>query len=98
IFSRHWSSDVCSSDLVLCGLQKYIQDHLMRRITREEVEEAALICEQHGIPFNRAGWMTIVDRHGGFLPIEVRAVPEGTPVPLGRWEERRVGYEIVHGQ
>ncbi len=69
-------------EVVLFGLQKYIQDHLMHRITREEVEEAARICEQHGIPFNREGWMTVVTRHGGFLPIEVRAVPEGTPVPL----------------
>lgn len=28
--------------------------------------------------FNRAGWQYIVDTHGGKLPIEIKAVPEGT--------------------
>jgi nicotinamide phosphoribosyltransferase len=31
--------------------------------------------------FNRAGWEYIVNRHGGKLPVTIRAVPEGTVVP-----------------
>ena len=37
----------------------------------------------HGVPFNRAGWDRIVSVHGGFLPIEIKALPEGRPVPCG---------------
>ena len=31
--------------------------------------------------FNEAGWRYIVDKHGGKLPLEIRAVPEGLVVP-----------------
>lgn len=37
----------------------------------------------HGVPFNRAGWEAIVTDHGGFLPIEIKALPEGMMVPSG---------------
>lgn len=65
------------------GLQKYIRDVLMKPITKRDVEEAKQFCEQHAVPFNYDGWMRIVNVHNGLLPIEIRAVPEGTPVPLG---------------
>ncbi|HEY0860810.1 MAG TPA: nicotinate phosphoribosyltransferase, partial [Pseudoxanthomonas sp.] len=43
--------------------------------------EAREVFSAHGEPFNDAGWRDIVDRHGGHLPIRIRAVPEGTVVP-----------------
>lgn len=70
-------------EVVMFGLQKYIKDVLMKPITKQQVEEAKLFCEQHGVPFNYEGWMIIVNEHRGFLPISIRAVPEGTPIPLG---------------
>lgn len=33
--------------------------------------------------FNLAGWMHVVNDHNGYLPISVRALPEGTTVPVG---------------
>ena len=36
----------------------------------------------HGEPFNRTGWQHIVDMHGGKLPIRIRAVKEGTILPV----------------
>ncbi len=33
--------------------------------------------------FNEAGWMRIVNTHGGCLPVVIRAVLEGTTVPTG---------------
>ena len=35
----------------------------------------------HGEPFNRAAWAHLVERHGGRLPIRIRAVAEGRVVP-----------------
>ena len=70
------------SEVVMFGLQKYIKDQLLTPITKRDVEEAKLFCEAHGTPFNYEGWMRIVKVHNGFLPIEIRAVPEGTPVTL----------------
>jgi len=32
--------------------------------------------------FNYAGWMHILNAHGGRLPLKIRAVPEGTSVPV----------------
>ena len=33
--------------------------------------------------FNKEGWQYILDEHGGFLPIEIKAVAEGSPVDVG---------------
>jgi nicotinamide phosphoribosyltransferase len=38
--------------------------------------------EAHGVPFNEEGWKYIVQNHNGYLPIEIQAVPEGTPVAM----------------
>lgn len=71
------------TEVVHFGLQKYIKDVLLKPITKRDVEEARDFCEKHGEPFNYDGWMRIVNVHGGFLPVTIYAVPEGTPVPLG---------------
>ena len=34
------------------------------------------------VPFNEAGWRYIIEHHGGRLPIKIKAVPEGTSVPV----------------
>ncbi|TKR88888.1 hypothetical protein L596_013060 [Steinernema carpocapsae] len=31
--------------------------------------------------FNEAGWTHIVEKHNGYLPLQIRAVPEGSVVP-----------------
>jgi nicotinamide phosphoribosyltransferase len=36
----------------------------------------------HGEPFNEEGFMHIVRDHGGNLPVRIRAVPEGSVVPV----------------
>lgn len=62
------------------GLQAWLYKVLQKPVTLEDVENAAWICGQHGVPFNRKGWEHIVAKHGGYLPLEVEAVPEGTLV------------------
>ena len=64
------------------GLQYILDKYLTRRITKEDVEEARTLIEAHGEPFPYGGWMRVVNVHGGKLPLEIRAVPEGTLVPI----------------
>ncbi len=70
---------------VFFGLQPYLRSYLAGSVvTAEDVEIADRLAAAHfGRPgiFNRAGWMHIVEQHGGRLPVEIRAVAEGTPVP-----------------
>jgi len=68
--------------VVLAGLQIFIHGYLSKRVTKQHIDQAEKFCEKHGVPFNRAGWEIIVNEHGGLLPVEIRAAPEGTPVPL----------------
>ncbi len=62
------------------GLQAWMLKTLNTPVTLEDVDNAAWICNQHSVPFNRAGWEHIINEHGGLLPLVIEAVPEGTLV------------------
>ncbi len=71
-------------DVVFFGLQGIIKRYLLQPVTRADVEEAQEFVRAHlgsDELFNRAGWMHVVEEHGGRLPVRIRAVPEGLPVP-----------------
>ncbi|NEX93376.1 nicotinate phosphoribosyltransferase [Caulobacter sp. 17J65-9] len=63
------------------GLQAILKQEFCTPVTRAHVEEAAELLPAHGLPFNRAGWELLIDRHGGRLPLEIRAIDEGAVVP-----------------
>ena len=63
------------------GLQAFIRDYLMRPITLEDIDEAEATEREQGMHFNRENWMGILNDHGGYLPVEIEAVPEGTVLP-----------------
>lgn len=65
---------------LMFGLQP-ILEVLETRITKEMVEEAEIFFKAHGEPFNTEGWMYIVEKLNGKVPLRIRAVPEGTIVP-----------------
>lgn len=67
---------------VMFGLQYILLKYLSTPITRHMVELARANWTDHGMPFNYDGWMRIVTEFNGRLPLRVRAVPEGTVVPL----------------
>jgi len=67
---------------VFFGLQAFIKEYLLSPITQEDIDIADEILTLHGEPFNRAGWQYILDKHAGYLPVVIRAVPEGTVVPV----------------
>ncbi len=67
---------------VFFGLQMFLQEYLARPVTQADIGEAEELLAAHGVPFNRAGWQLILDRHGGHLPLEIAAVAEGTRLPV----------------
>jgi nicotinamide phosphoribosyltransferase len=68
---------------VFFGLQAFVKKYLMSNITAQDVEFADELMRVHGVPFNKAGWMSIVLGYGGRLPITIEAVDEGTVMPVG---------------
>lgn len=67
---------------VMFGLQAFIKEYLLEPITQADIDIADEILTAHGEPFNRSGWEYILRVHKGFLPLVIRAVPEGTVVPV----------------
>lgn len=47
----------------------------------EDIIEAESMWTAHGLPFNREGFEYILRVHGGYFPVRIEAVPEGTVVP-----------------
>jgi len=72
-------------EVVFFGLQYLLHEYLAGAVVRREhVDEAEAFFAAHlGQPriFHRAGWEHVLARHGGRLPLAIRAVPEGTVVP-----------------
>lgn len=64
------------------GLQMFLKEYLCRQVTVEQVEFADAFYAAHGEPFNKAGWMRVIEKYDGYLPVRVRAVPEGVVVPV----------------
>jgi len=67
---------------VFYGLQMYLKEYLSRPITQEMIDDAEAFWKVHGEPFNKEGWEYILKEHNGYLPVRVRAVPEGMVVPI----------------
>lgn len=67
---------------VFFGLQAFVKEYLLTPITQEDINIADEILTAHGEPFNRAGWEYILSAHNGYLPVRIRAVEEGTVVPV----------------
>jgi nicotinamide phosphoribosyltransferase len=67
------------------ALQYYVHEVLMKPITQHDIAEADEFVTAHLGPgiFNRDGWGHILRVHGGYLPLNVRAVPEGYFIPTG---------------
>lgn len=64
------------------GLQAFIREYLMHPITLEDIDEAEFTEREQGMHFNRDNWLGVLNDHGGYLPVEIEAVPEGTVLPV----------------
>lgn len=68
------------------GLQHILKEYLVGPVvTAEAIAESRELSRDYfgdaGI-FNEAGWQRILEVHGGRFPVEIRAIPEGTRVPI----------------
>lgn len=63
------------------GSQMWAKKNLMSVPDMAQIDEAAMIWEAHGEPFNYEGWKSINEL--GYLPLEIKALPEGLVVPGG---------------
>jgi len=78
-------------EVVFFGLQYFLKRYLVGQVvTERKIREAERYFQQHfshpiwGYDeklFNKRGWDTICQRHGGRLPVVIKAVPEGTVLP-----------------
>lgn len=71
---------------VFFGLNYIIKKHLVGQVvTKEYIDIAEMFWNAHfgykGL-FNRDMWEHILNTHNGYLPIRIKAVPEGTVVPV----------------
>lgn len=65
------------------GLQMWLKKFMTIQITVAHIDEAEAFAASHGEPFSRASWMKVVEKYNGYMPLTIRAVPEGTPVRSG---------------
>jgi len=83
------------SEVTFFGLQYFLKEYMVGQVvSREKIEEAFDVCQHHfggefiapGLTnpgnFFRDGWEYILSKHGGRLPVKIKAVPEGMSVPL----------------
>lgn len=69
------------TETVFFGLQYLLKRYFTRPFTKENVLEANEVITAHGEPFNLQGWLSLIEKHNGTLPLRVRAVAEGSIVP-----------------
>jgi len=69
------------------GFQILLKENLVGRVVEKwMIDEARVISEHHlgdEKNFNIVGWERILEEFGGYLPLEIKAVPEGTCLPNG---------------
>jgi nicotinamide phosphoribosyltransferase len=70
---------VKNETIIPFGLQMAIKKYLLTPVTLDDIEEAEELLPLHGLPFNREGWLKIVNEYNGLLPITIKGVLEGTP-------------------
>lgn len=67
---------------VFFGLQAILKNEFSQPVTRADIEEAESVLVPHGLPFHKGGWDLLLDRHGGYFPLDIRAQAEGTVAPV----------------
>jgi nicotinamide phosphoribosyltransferase len=68
------------------GLQGILKAHFVGQfVTKEMIDEARAFSNAHygtDTVFNHAGWTRLLEKHGGKLPLRIRAPKEGMLIPV----------------
>jgi nicotinamide phosphoribosyltransferase len=70
------------ADSTIAALQVTLHRFISKGFTRKDIDRAEKLAAKHGVPFNRAGFEAMFKKYRGRFPIRIRAVPEGTVVPV----------------
>lgn len=70
------------NETLFFGLQMYLKEYLSKPITLKMINEAKKFWEAHGEPFNYYGWLYILKEHKGYMPLKIKAAPEGMVIPI----------------
>lgn len=71
------------AELMFFGLQMYLKAYLGEPVRSADIAEAEEVALAHGQPFAKQGWQHILSKHGGYLPLRIEALPEGTALRRG---------------
>ena len=82
---KYSESMIDIKETIFYGLQIILKKYFVGKVlTKDMIEEADAFCK--GVfgqdYFNRDGWIYILNKYDGRLPILIKAVPEGTIVPI----------------
>lgn len=85
-----------AAEVFFYGLEYYLKRYLGNKITTEIIAEVDEAAQFHGIPFEREAFEAIVNEYNGYLPVRIRALPEGVmydvKLPLFSIEETDKRY------
>lgn len=85
VFSYLESRGGWFDETVFFGLQYFLREYLQGpAFTKSDIDEAEDTLAGvfgRGDVFRRANFDYVLQKHGGRLPVRIKAVPEGTPVP-----------------
>lgn len=80
VYSYVESRGGVEDELVFFGLQYFVKEYLSKPITKADLDMAYAIAEARGDVLNYDGWLKIIKKYKGFLPLSIKALPEGTVV------------------
>lgn len=63
---------------VFFGLQAFIKEYMLNPLTSDQAEFMYRKGTAHGEPVNKDGWKHIINKYGGYAPVHIEAVAEGT--------------------
>ncbi len=71
--------------LIASGIRRHIENAVGMPITQNQFDFAKAFYENYAqVPFfNEDMWRMVLEKHGGYLPIEIDAVPDGTALLPG---------------
>ena len=72
-------------ETIFFGLQYYLKFLSGIVFTQQHIDEAAEFSSKHfgnNTSFNKLGWELLLRKYGGKLPLKIKAVKEGTLVPI----------------
>lgn len=74
-----------TTNIVFAGMQQLLQSTFQEPITMQDVDAAQAFAIAHfGRPlFHYESWAYVVNAHGGYPPLAIRSLDEGTVVPGG---------------